>query len=166
MDRIRINRFLPVFLILIVLLMGCDKLIGNKHVNEISEFYEFGDSGLTPGRHYVFCSYDSLSSETKFTDCDLLLEVRYSELSKIKNLPVSLEFSSLHSDSIISKEIKVPLFDNNDNISGKGNFGIYESIIPVFHNINMQDSIIVALSTNETTTEGIISVGIIYKSLK
>lgn len=141
-------------------LIGCGNLTHQIPEKNFSVFIDFGEEGLIPEKNYLFDNLDSLANVSKLKNGVLEICVRYTDRCKIKNLPLNVEYSSLSSDSIYSKSIEINLFDNEDNVKGKGNFGIYETVFPVISDINFKDALYISISTTENLTSGILSLGV------
>lgn len=129
-----------------------------------SEFYDYGSEGLQPEVEYIFYPFDSLHShKADLSSKELLLLIRYSELCDLKELPLSVEWSSLEQDSVRECKIKVPLFNQENTYIGKGNFGIFETTYPLMVIDKPQEGLYISLSTQEKETKGILSLGVTCK---
>lgn len=127
-------------------------------------FYDLGEEGMIPDKQYLFSPFDSLFfDKDSFYKIDL--SIRYSDNCHIKKLPLEIEYSSLNKDSIYKKKFMVALFDDEDHFKGKGNFGVYEDIIPLLENQPAEEGFFISVSTPDKKTAGLISLGIICKKI-
>ncbi|MCH5235709.1 MAG: hypothetical protein J1E16_10480 [Muribaculaceae bacterium] len=129
--------------------------------NKEGNYILFGDKGMAPHREYTFYPFESIDKNLSKDLFSISISLRYTDSCKFKFLPLKVEYASLVNDSIIEKNIKIPLFDDNGRYKGKGNLGIYESEISLINNQPFEEGFFISLSTFETKTEGIISLGVI-----
>lgn len=130
-----------------------------------SSFIDFDDSGMLANKEYLFQPFDSISPSIANNLYDLYLELRYSNVCRIKQLPIDIEIGSVWDDSIINKKINLKLFDKDDNFQGKGNFGVYEISANIIDSIKIKDGFFISVSTPESNTKGIISLGTLIKKI-
>lgn len=146
------------FLILLIFLMGsCYKNPILSH----SFFYELGEEGLSQNQEYVFFPFEQMDKDTLGLKYDFFLIIRFSDRYKLKYLPLEIESSDLNCDTIIKEVINLNLFDNDNQLIGKGNFGIFERKILLKKKQLFDESAFVAISTKEKATEGILSLGLL-----
>lgn len=158
----RIHNFsFPVLCFILSFLLSCEKSEDRK----TTFFYDFDQEGMIPGFEYVFYPFeDSLELRNKNNNF-LDLKIRYSDKCNIRTLPLNLEISSLQRDTLQTISIEVPLFNEEDSMEGKGNFGVYETSLPLLKNVPVEESFFVSVFTPETKTQGILSIGIVCKNL-
>ncbi|MCH5227408.1 MAG: hypothetical protein J1F16_06305 [Muribaculaceae bacterium] len=130
-----------------------------------SDFVEFGHDGIVPDKEYVFYPFESVSDTVSSHTFAVSLIVRYTDLCKIKSLPLNIEKGSIWSDSISNFQVELPLFQLNDNSNGKGNFGLYQTLFPLFPSIQNEEGSFISISSSSKDTKGIISMGIITEAL-
>lgn len=129
-----------------------------------SIFYEFDNEGPGKNTEYLFNPFDSVSTYRAKENFDIILEVRYNGLCKIKTLPIAMEAAGFENDSVIAHELQIPLFDTEDIALGKGKMGVYEIYYPLFDNLRPSETFFISLSTPLEDTQGIISWGIIARN--
>lgn len=115
---------------------------------------------MTPKAEYIFHPMDDVKNDSLL---NIYIAVRYSDLSTLKYLPLDMEFASLDNDSIKNLKIKVPMFDDKNSNEGKGSFGIYETRCLSLQT-KKEEGFYISLSTPETDTRGILSLGVICES--
>ena len=151
--------FLLVFFSLFIFL-SCEK---NSQFQEAS-FFDFGEKGMVPNFQYVFYPFKALS-DSSGNDCfSITLAVRYTSEYKYKNLPLKVEYLSSEPDTIIERILSVPLFDDKDGFTGKGNLGIYEAKVPLIEITGFGEDFFISIETPENNTNGILSLGVICKN--
>lgn len=128
-----------------------------------SEFIEFNESGMIPGKEYLFSQLNDSSCLSSSKLFNIVLTIRYTDQCEINVLPLSVDYLSTQTDSIENISIMTPLFDNRGENLGVGNFGFYENEIPLFESRLPHDEFFVSIKTDEPKTKGIISAGIIIK---
>ena len=120
---------------------------------------------MTTHEEYTFYPFDEIDSKYSKGLFDLYVSLRYTEACKLNYLPLKIEFASLEKDSIKEKSLNIPLFDDRGNYKGRGNLGIYESEVILENKQPFEEGFFISISTTETDTEGIISLGIISKKV-
>ncbi|MCH5231429.1 MAG: hypothetical protein J1F43_06500 [Muribaculaceae bacterium] len=116
---------------------------------------------MTPDKEYLFTPFDGISFDSiQKPDYSVELIVRYSDRCAIKELPLKFETISIFNDSIIERELKVKLFNDDDEISGSGNYGIYQTQIPLFPKVLADENFFITFSTPERITSGLLSLGV------
>ena len=157
--KIKNRTIVPDFFILVFLLL-CVCCKGNIE-NRDAEFYDFGNEGMAQNLEYVFTPFkDSLILKAN-EEYKLEISVRYSSLCTLKKLPLHIEYSSLEHDVIHHKDVDIALFDDADNINGKGNFNIFETKFPLINNQKPEEGYFIAVSTPEKSSKGVVSLGIV-----
>lgn len=130
-----------------------------------STYVDFNGKGMTTHEEYTFYPFDDIDSKYSKGLFDLYVSLRYTEACKLNYLPLKIEFASLEKDSIKEKSLNIPLFDDRGNYKGRGNLGIYESEVILENKQPFEEGFFISISTSETDTEGIISLGIISKKV-
>lgn len=114
---------------------------------------------MKPGLEYMFYPFEELKDSVAVINIDLSL--RYSDLCELKSLPLLVEYASLENDSIRQMTIQLPLFNDEGELDGKGNFGVYEKKLSLFKNLKREEGFFISVSTPEIKTNGILSLGIV-----
>lgn len=156
----KINKWVVLFFIFgLTVLTSCIK---NKDYKEGS-YFVFDEKGMFPYREYTFYPFEKFEGSSPKNVFSIFISLRYTDSCNLKFLPLKIEYASLVKDSIIEKNINIPLYDDNGLFKGKGNLGIYESEISLIKKQHFEEGFFISISTPETNTEGIISLGIINK---
>lgn len=129
-------------------------------MNFYSFFYDFGSEGMVPDLEYTFHPFEDKEDDNKGNMYSYTLVVRFNDSCKITDLPLEIEKGSLESDSIQTFDILVPLFDPSGRVSGKGNYSIYETMVPLKKDSPYEEGLFFSVSTKETETKGLLSLGI------
>lgn len=148
-----------VFSLAFLLLFACKQ----KDMVSQSVFQEFGSEGMVPLKEYVFLPFDSLVSSSSDSVFDISIAVRYSDRCRLRDLPLNVETVSFSADTIFFSNISVPLFDAEDSLEGKGNFGIYEQTYPLLKHQKPDERLSIAVSSHEKLLEGILALGVIIE---
>ena len=141
-------------------LSGCKNLPFIDKDSIFSSYVDFGAGKMMPDEDYLFDFFDSIPDVKKLKDVSVEVSVRYTDRCKIKSLPLNVETASLYSDSIELRQIDIPLFNENDEFQGQGNFGIFETNYTLSQLPEIPEGFFVDISTPEKNTRGIISLGI------
>lgn len=149
---------------LLLLFVACFSCSDNK-IPYNSEFYDFGHKGMEARKEYLFYPFKDQEDSTSKKSYNINLILRYSDKCEIKCLPLDVEAGSLWRDSLLHARIPVRLFDDEDNVAGKGNYGVFETEVPVLHTDSIMDGMYISISTLEKHTDGIVSLGIVTQSL-
>lgn len=135
--------------------------------NVFSKFYDLGDEGMVPDFEYVFQPFKEAPSD--FVDSlalfKVFLELRYNESCKITEIPFNIEYGAISSDSITSSLFVVPLFDSVFCDSNYAKYGLYDSKIQIINSIPFDRSLFIAISSSESLSKGIVSLGVICEKL-
>lgn len=145
----------------VIAVTGCNKMHNPSKNFTLCDFIEFDGNGMTPDVEYMLNPFDSISKEFIDKDFSLSLDIRYNEGCEIRTLPLIIQYPDLLQDTIVKKEISMPLFNKEDRAMGIGNYGIYESNLLLIDNIKSSDTFFISISTREPHTSGIISIGVI-----
>lgn len=145
---------------LIFLCSGC------KDASEIKEsvFYNFDDQGMKNNFEFIFQPFETIPSGSRNQIYDISIELRYSNKCILKSLPLNVEFASLESDTIFKQRIIIPLFDDEDNFQGKGNFGVFEANHILMKNQPFEDGFYINITTPEADTHGILALGVTLRN--
>lgn len=135
-----------------------------------SDFLNFDSKGMVVNYEYLFKPeiYNDSIHRNSFSSSPyaLSLIVRYNETCPLKYLPLKIEYGDLETDSVTLKKVEIPLFDNEDKNTGKGNFGLYQSEISINDNFFLKEGTFLSVATDEKDTHGISALGIIIKRLQ
>lgn len=135
-----------------------------KGGNQFSDFIDLGETGMSPGRQYIFEPFKVNLKDSLPNDFNVFIEIRYSEKCKISGLPLLIEYSSLKEDSIHNAEILIDLFDMNSNLPGKSAYGIYETSYKLIEHQPFEESFFVSIATPEIDTGGVLSLGVVCRN--
>ena len=161
---IALRRLQIIFLfgVIVCLFSACKE----KEVILNSEFYELNYEGLLSGKEYLFSPFNSLADssfdEKKFNIC---LVIRYSEICRLKNLPLRIECSSPLRDTISYQNLNLELFDNDDFPIGHGHYGIFELKKCLYRDMNPIENFALSVSSDLKETNGILSLGILCEEI-
>lgn len=132
-----------------------------------SSFMDFDDKGLSPGMQYMILPVENIDEDIlKDTKFSTSLVVRYTDKCKIRELPLNLEYILNRGDSIGSEDIKLTLFDKEEDYFGRGNYSLYQKEIKLADSILLDDDAFVSIATFDKNTAGIVSMGIVCRPLK
>ena len=147
-------------LILIVLVLAAC----NNRSPLATSLIELGDSGMVPGKEYLLelkrSERDTLSGKIG----TLSFLVRYSETTRIYELPLILEYGSLESDSVKKMDLKIPLFEKNNLENRSHNSLIHEKLVPLFKDFILEEGFFMALKTFQENSEGVMEIGLIFNN--
>ncbi len=146
------------WILLSLLLAACGHLTPVVY----SEFATIGEEGLITNWGYTFSPVPFDSTEIDSGRFDLLLIVRYSNRCVSKSVILDVESLSINRPEPDSLRVDIPLFDNEGNPFGKGNFGIYETVDTIASGITLSEGYTVFVSSPlpEKETRGITDIGI------
>lgn len=150
-------KVLPLFLLGFFLFISCGKI---KKIG-YSEFNDFGYSGMMPSVVYEYFPCKVLEKDSIDKIYDINLVVKYSLRCHSETLPLEMEVSSLESDTIITEHIDVQLFDKDGVPKGKGNYGVYEKIIPLRKRAKIEEGQSISFSTPMPEAKGIVALGVV-----
>lgn len=130
---------------------------------EYSSFIDISGDGIPENRAYVFFPVPADSLSSGIVDYDVILVVRYNSSAKAGSIILDVEELSLRDENPDTIRVSIPLFDDNDEPVGKGNYSIYEAADTLRHGIRIQDGYLLSVSTPlpREETIGIRSIGII-----
>ena len=149
------------FVVFILSAAGCSRDFSKENAS----FVNFGGEGLEPGREIVFYPFRNTRLDSIDTRYDVDLVVRYVDKCSLKSLPINVETSSCNADSISNRHFTIDLFDDSGNYSGKGNFGFYEKVVPLLEAKSYDEGMLIAVSTTEENTRGIVSLGVVCNQI-
>lgn len=129
-------------------------------------FQDLGASGLVPDKEYVFKPFEKSDKKNLNGTFKIDIAVRYNDKCTLETLPLNIEISSFNSDSISNLNLKIPLFDNKEEGSAKGSYGIYEAVVPLTADQNYDEGLTIALASPEKDSNGIIAIGIICDKIE
>lgn len=124
---------------------------------------DLGTEGLQKDLEYFFQPFDSVNVLNKNQKYYISIYTRFNETCKINSLPLNIEWSENIEDTIHDLKISLPLFDKF-NSNGKGNYGIFETEVPLIILNSPDTTFFVNISTPEKDTRGIIALGLICRT--
>lgn len=138
-------------------------------VSEFDEsiFFDMENHHMGKDVEYIFKPFEKLSEEKckgKFFLVELA--VRYSDICDLQSLPLDIEYASLAHDSIKNLRILMPLFNEADEMQGKGNFGVFQSGQILLKKQPYEEGFFISVSSPVEDTQGIVSLGITLKESK
>lgn len=132
-----------------------------------SSFIDLGIDGMTQDYQYIFQPLESLyfdSISTSRFNVELIL--RYTDKCRFKELPLVTESFLKLNDTIDTREMSIPLFNQEGKVKGKGNYGIYQEEVPFLQDQELDENFFISLSTTEPDTEGIVALGVKWERVK
>lgn len=130
-----------------------------------ADFYEFGSEGLTTDFAYVFSPFKDLDSDSIPGDYSLAMIIRYSNKMNMAEIPLEIEWWDKKENTFIKKNILFQLISENE-IKGKGNFGIYESEKNILSVHDPEKDFYVNIKSSKSDIKGIITLGVISKQIE
>lgn len=123
-------------------------------------YIDFDKEGILKDIQYELSPLEPLKSDSlKDKRYDISILIRYQGSCPVKNFPLSTETLYNISDSIVQKDFEIKLFDNNDEIKGTGNYGIYQIEIPLASDKILDNKFFISFSSPHNVP-GILSLGI------
>lgn len=158
-------RFYPyaLFFALLSVLCSC----GNDITGDSIDYIDFGPSGMTPEKEYLFRPFDNLSDSDlgKESRFEIMLAVRYTDICKLQSLPLVVETSSTSVDSITTEKVSIVLYDAENKPTGKGHYGVYETISPLWSSMVPTENFTIAIKTTQPDSGGIMALGVICNQI-
>ena len=155
------NGIIRILLLIIGLSLFVTSCTDSTNQNFIS-YINYGKEGMIPCQEYIFDKFDSTFIKENDSSLSVFLTIRYNDETNIQNLPLKIEWPD-DSDSIHDKEFIIPLFNKDDVLEGKGNYGIFENNYFLFNVIKPDDTFFISVSTTEKNTSGILALGILLE---
>lgn len=152
----KIEKILSTYVVFPVLISFCS-CNGNK--TEVNTYYlDFENQSMYGGKEYLIQPFTQ-SDSSFYQMCDVYVSLRYSMNCKIISLPLDIEYFDCDKDTIFNKSLTLQLFDNKNNVKGKGNYGLYESSSLLLENQPVCSDFFISISTPSDISEGLISIG-------